>query len=427
MGGKRALHISRIENKYVIYKKLELNPTHDMKILAVNFGMSGFAGDSNQLFTITKNLISLGHEVTIVTTDANVWKGDMEKSKQYSKIRGILNNSIEKSIKINNVPVIPLHCTIHEFGMYCPNAKAFAKKIVKDFDVVHIFNWYHHLGMTFAQVSYEEDVPFIISFYATLQEKGRQYKKFQKTIADSIYTKKLISKASALHSIGELETQDYIKWGANPEKIFRVDNVISLHDYKTTNQTNIFERLKIQKEEGYIVFISRIHPKKGVDLLLKAFEKLLNSGLKTILVIAGTGSEEYQNEIKTLTENLGISNFVKFAGFVTNDEKLELLKHAKLYALTSHSDVHPTAIQDALAMGKPVLITKACDYPEVEEYNAGMIVDSNIDSIFDGLEKMLNGSNLEQLSNNASKLIQERFLVENLIKKYEDMYISAIN
>ena len=42
-----------------------------MKILAVNFGMSGFAGDSNQLFTITKNLISLGHQVTIVTTDAN--------------------------------------------------------------------------------------------------------------------------------------------------------------------------------------------------------------------------------------------------------------------------------------------------------------------------------------------------------------------
>ena len=145
------------------------------------------------------------------------------------------------------------------------------------------------------------------------------------------------------------------------------------------------------------------------------------------MVIAGTGSEEYQNEIKTLTENLGISNFVRFAGFVTNDEKLELLKNAKLYTLTSHSDVHPTAIQDALAMGAPVLITKACDYPEVEEYDAGIIVDSNVDSVFNGLNKMLNESNLEQLSNNASRLIQDRFLVGNLIKKYEEMYTSAIN
>ena len=158
-----------------------------MKILNVNFGMSGFAGDSNQLFTITKNLISLGHDVTIVTTDADVWKGDIEKSEQYSKIRDILKNSIEKPVRINEVPVIPLHCTIQELGMYCPNAKTFAKKIIKDYDVVHIYNWYYHLGMTFAQVCYEQKIPFIISFYATLQEKGRESKKFRKKLKFFIF------------------------------------------------------------------------------------------------------------------------------------------------------------------------------------------------------------------------------------------------
>ena len=89
--------------------------------------------------------------------------------------------------------------------------------------------------------------------------------------------------------------------------------------------------------------------------------------------------------------------------------------------------MHPTAIQDALAMGAPVLITKACDYPEVEEYNAGKIVDSTVDSVYNGLNTILNENNLEQLSKNASKLIQDKFLVGNLIKKYEEMYISAIN
>ena len=398
-----------------------------MKILNVNFGMSGFAGDSNQLFTITKNLISLGHDVTIVTTDADVWKGDIEKSEQYSKIRDVLKNSIEKPVRINEVPVIPLHCTIQELGMYCPNAKTFAKKIIKDYDVVHIYNWYYHLGMTFAQVCYEQKIPFIISFYATLQEKGREYKKFRKKIADSIYTKKLIVKANALHSIGDLETRDYIKWGVNPEKIFRADNVISLSDYQLKHPTNIFKKLKIEKKKDYLLFISRIHHKKGLDLLLMAFAKLLKLGLKTILVVAGTGSEEYQNELKTLVDKLGINNYVKFAGFVTNEEKLDLLKHAKVYVLTSRSDIHPTAIQDALTMGAPVLITKACDYPEVEEYGAGIIVDSNVDSIYHGLNKILNESNLDELSKNASRLIQERSLVENLIKKYEEMYICAIN
>ena len=397
-----------------------------MKILNVNFGLPGLAGDSNQLFTISKNLMLLGHDVTIVTTDADIWKIDKEKSKRYSKVRKMLEKSIEKPVKINDVNIIPLHCTIQEIGMYCPNAKKFAREIIKDFDVVHIYNWYHHLGMTFAQVCNEQDIPFVISFYATLQENAHSYKKLQKKIVDIIYTQKLIQKASMLHSIGELESQEYEKWGVNLKKIFRVENVINLEDYKIKYRTDILKKLKIEKKD-YFVFISRIHPKKGLDLLLSAFAKFLETQSKIILVIAGTGSKEYENKIKKLVNDLNINDFVIFAGFITNDEKLELLKQAKVFVLTSHSDIHPTAIQEALAMGKPALITKACDYPEIEEYNAGIVVENTVDSICQGLKKILNEIDLVELSKNASKLIQEKYLVENLIKRYEEMYINAIN
>jgi glycosyltransferase involved in cell wall biosynthesis len=398
-----------------------------LKILSINFGLSGFAGDSNQLFTITKNLISLGHDVTIITTDADVWRGDSEKSKQYSKIRKILQNSIKKPIKINDVTVIPIHCTIHQLGMYCSDAKTFAEKIVKDYDVVHIYNWYHHLGITFAQVCNKQKIPFVISFYATLQENAHKYKKIQKDLVDFAYTKKLILKANMLHSIGKQETKEYEKWGVNPNNIFHVDNVISLEDYKLKKPTNIFTKLDIENNKKYIIFVSRIHPKKGLDLLLTAFAKILKSDLKTILVIAGTGSTEYEKQIRELVKTLEINDFIKFAGFVTNEEKQDLLKHAQAYVLTSRSDIHPTAIQDALAMGTPVMITEACDYPEVEEYNAGIIVDSTVDSIYEGLKKIINECDLKELSKNARKLIEEKFLVERLIKKYEEMYTKAIN
>jgi glycosyltransferase involved in cell wall biosynthesis len=397
-----------------------------MKILYVNFGLPGLAGDSNQLFTISKNLMLLGHDVTIVTTDADIWKLDKQKSEQYSKVRKILKNSIEKSIKINNVNIIPLHCTSQKIGMYCPNAKKFAKKNVSEYDVVHIFNWYHHLGMTFAEVCNKQNIPFVISFYATLQENAHSYKKFQKKIIDVRYTKKLIQKANMLHSVGDLETQEYIKWGVNSKNISRVENVINLEDYKIKNETSILKKLNI-KNKKYFIFISRIHPKKGLDLLLSAFAKFLQTETKIMLVIAGTGSEEYEIKIKKLASDLGIDDFVKFAGFITNDEKLELLKEAEIFALTSHSDIHPTAIQEALTMGKPVLITRACDYPEIEEFDAGIIVENTVDSIFQGLKQILNHSDLSELSKNASKLIREKYLVENLIKSYENMYINAIN
>lgn len=398
-----------------------------MKILIINYGLPGFAGDSDQLFSLIDYLNLLGHKITIITTDADIYYFDIIKSKKYSEIRGKLNGSIENSIKIRNVNVIPLHCISTKLGFYCPNAKTFAKKIIKEYDLVHIYNWYYHLGMTFAQICSEENIPFIISFYAALQENAHSIKKIQKKIADLIYTKKLILKANALHSAGDLETQEYVKWGVNPNKIYRIDNAVNLNDYRLNKTTYIFQKLQPIQNNEYLLFLSRIHPKKGLDLLLHAFSKLLQSGINTTLIIGGTGSEKYERDMKTLVKKLLLHENVKFVGFVTHDEKLELLKHAKLFVLTSRSDLHPIAIQDALAMGTPVLITKACDYSEVDEYNAGLTVDSTVDSIFHGLKKILSTGNFEELSANCIKLIHERFLIENLVDKYDQMYKNTVN
>ncbi len=124
---------------------------------------------------------------------------------------------------------------------------------------------------------------------------------------------------------------------------------------------------------------------------------------------------------------MGISDNVKFTGFVTNDEKYQLLKEAKLYALTSRSDVHPHAIGDALIMGAPVLITEPCDYPEVKEFNAGKIVNVNVNDIQNALAEMLaDEDKLKIYSQNARKIMEERFQMKDHIKKYEEMYSKVL-
>ena len=112
---------------------------------------------------------------------------------------------------------------------------------------------------------------------------------------------------------------------------------------------------------------------------------------------------------------------------MSDDEKLELLHSATLFVLTSHSDVHPIAVQDALAMGLPVIITKACDYPEVKEYNAGIIVNEDTNEISNAVLEILDDkSKLRQMSKNAKRIILEKFQLEVQIKKYEQMYIDVI-
>ena len=88
--------------------------------------------------------------------------------------------------------------------------------------------------------------------------------------------------------------------------------------------------------------------------------------------------------------------------------------------------VHATTVLEAMTMGLPVIITKASDFPEVDEYDAGVTVDTNPDSVYKALNQILNSGKLEQYSDNAKRLINDRFLLEDRIKEFEMMFQKVI-
>ncbi|MHB8545757.1 MAG: glycosyltransferase [Nitrosotalea sp.] len=400
-----------------------------MKILKVNFNVGGYGGDTHEILTVSKELRKLGHEVALATSDADAFYYDKEKSEQYSTIRKkLLDANEDHPIIIDDVPVYVTHCSSHQLGTYCPNANEFAKKIIPQYDVVHIYNWYYHLGFVFAKMAIKCNVPFIYSAAGGLLEGAHNLKKTRKRVLDLLYTKKMLANTSGAISLGESEDKDYTERGVQPSKIFRIDNVFVLEDFKIKENTDIFRKIGIDvKNQPFISFVSRVDKKKGVDLLLRAFAEFHKTQKKYFLIISGTGTEKYEQEMKELAKDLGISDNVKFTGFVTNDEKYQLLKEAKLYALTSRSDVHPHAIGDALIMGAPVLITEPCDYPEVKEFNAGKIVNVNVNDIQNALAEMLaDEDKLKIYSQNARKIMEERFQMKDHIKKYEEMYSKVL-
>ena len=99
-----------------------------MKILHVGSPLTDFMGKFGLIFKVSKGLNDLGHEVTIVTTDADSFYYDKEKSLIYSETRQKLFNANKKPILFNDVSLYALHCTIHKFGFFCPDAKKFARR-----------------------------------------------------------------------------------------------------------------------------------------------------------------------------------------------------------------------------------------------------------------------------------------------------------
>ena len=102
------------------------------------------------------------------------------------------------------------------------------------------------------------------------------------------------------------------------------------------------------------------------------------------------------------------------------------MESATSFITISHSDVHTIAAQEAMAMGVPIIISKVSDWPEIDEYQAGITIDTDTKSVENAIKKMLNDKHLSTYGENAKKLIKERFLIENLIPKYEKMFKTII-
>ena len=400
-----------------------------MKILFVNFSIGGYAGDAIQMITIVKGLNDKDHEVVIATTDGDGYFYDKAKSKMYAPIRKKLLEANGKIIKIDGMSVYPIHCLSNRFGMYCPSAAKEARKIIKKFDVVYVINWYYHLGMVFAKISHELKIPLIVGPMASLEDVARSIKKRQKLIADRMYTNNMLKNSNGFHCVGNQEKESLVKLGVDPNKIQVINNAIMVDDKKNIKKTEIFKKINLSRnKDPFLITIGRIDPKKGLELLLLTFSKLLKKYKNLILVIVGTGNKQYVKTIKHLVDELNIQDSVKFTGYVTEAEKIELLSSARLFVTTSQSDIHTTTAIEALAIGKPVVITKNSDFPEIDDYQAGITVESTHESIFNAISELLdNETKIQKFSDNAKRLVEEKFLLENQIDKYENMFREVIN
>jgi len=404
-----------------------------MKILNVNFTFNTITyGQKPSLSNVKlsdelsnlKELQKRGHTVATVATDRAYYITEQKRLKNEL----FLNIDENTPIDIFGIPVYILHSTIPSLGWYCPNASNVANNIVKNFDIIHIRNWYNHVSIEFYKSAIKHNIPFVFtahnSLNPTIENKNL---KLPKKILEKIYTKKMINQASALHSLGNSENKEFLSFGAEPNKIFRIDLGVKPEDLEITESTDIFSKFGIDKENfSYILFLGRVVKKKGIELLFQAFAKYRPNNLN--IIIAGPATDNYKNELLQIADKLKIAGSVKLIGSVHGSEKAQLLQHAKIFALTSYSDIHPVSVEEALFMGNPVLITENCDFPEIEEYDAGVVVDATLDSVYAGLVKILQSDEkLEEYSKNAEQLAKDKFLFENKVIDYENLYQFAIN
>lgn len=168
------------------------------------------------------------------------------------------------------------------------------------------------------------------------------------------------------------------------------------------------------QSKKYWLFLSRIHPKKGVDILIKAYNKLKSENVSLPeLVVAGPTDSAYAKEMMRKAKK---NNQIHFSGMLTGNSKWGAFYGCDAYLLPSHQENFGIAIVEAMACKKPVLITKNINiWREIESGNGGWVLDEvNVDCLKKQLLTLANTTNsaMKDTGENAYDTFQRKFEVE---------------
>ncbi|MCP4991880.1 MAG: glycosyltransferase, partial [Colwellia sp.] len=166
------------------------------------------------------------------------------------------------------------------------------------------------------------------------------------------------------------------------------------------HQRNVFiQSYSNLKNNPFLLFLSRIHPKKGIDILIKVFASQQKNLGQTQLVIAGPDQIGWQFELEKLADSLGVADKITWTGMLSGDMKWGAYHCADAFILPSHQENFGIVVAEALSTSTPVLITNKVNiWREIESSGAGFVENDDVPGVETLLSKWLPLSDSEKLS-----------------------------
>ena len=182
------------------------------------------------------------------------------------------------------------------------------------------------------------------------------------------------------------------------------------------------------QEKRIVLFLSRIHPKKGCDLLLDAFAGAARRDSRLHLVMAGPDQTGWMASLQSRAERLGIGEAVTWPGMLQGDRKWGAFAASEVFCLPSHQENFGIVVAEALACRKPVLISNRVNiWREVEADAAGFVDDDTVDGTVRNLQRWLSlsGEDYDRMSGRAQECFASRFHVRRAAERLVEIVRSG--
>lgn len=234
---------------------------------------------------------------------------------------------------------------------------SFQKTEGTTYDLVHSHYWLSgRVGMTLSRTW---NIPHVATFHTLAQTKLRARVGEREPARRSEVESLVMRDADAIIVSTEEEKQDAVRlYDAHPQKIKVIPAGVNLDTFKPVNQSIARQRVGIH-EKQVILYVGRIEPLKGIDVLLEAAALLDGSDEIRVLIVGGSpGNDSELDRLKALTTELGIESMVTFTGAIKQNKLPDYYSAADVFVLPSHSESFGLAALEAMACGTPVVVSR---------------------------------------------------------------------
>ena len=292
---------------------------------------------------------------------------------------------------------------------------------ISNYDVMHvhaIFSYPSTMAMAIARI---KKVPYICRPIGQLCGWSLQQKQQKKKLYLDLIERANLKGSQALHFTSEQEREEVNRLNLNTDS-FILPHGLSVPTQIADAKQKLRQQYNLSDNEFVILFLSRIHPKKGLDHLIPALGKLADKPFTFIL--AGNGDRQYELEVTQLLEQYQIKERTLQVGFVEGETKNLLLQGSDLFALTSYSENFGVALLEALAAGTPALVTPGVALSSlVQQKDFGYVVGLDCDRIVESIEHCLNSpSELKILGKQAREFVIQNYTWNSNASQLIDLY-----
>lgn len=304
------------------------------------------------------------------------------------------------------------------------------------FNVIQLQSIWQKEYHSIAKIARKHNIPYLVTPRGMLEPWSLEQNKWKKRIALMAYQMRDMQKAACIYTTADMEALHIKELGVKAP-ISIIPNGIETESYPC--------RTSMEGVKKQILFLSRIHEKKGIEVLMQAFARIRDnrSAIRDIdewkVVVVGNGDADYIERLKQKVKNLGLDDCFFIKDPVYGEAKVKLYQESSVFCLPSYSENFGMVIAEAMSCGVPVITTTNCPWEFINnddnivhntQHTAhtisryGWCVELSTENIKDALcEAMsMDSSELYDMGQRSSKLIYEMFNYRSVAKKTKDLF-----